>query len=165
MTRFLQKAMSNKDRLTVMALPRGVKDPSSIVRFDAEKRIVPADHNDQLKTQYNYCDIPLFFCPKELFCRSLASSSANFDVSPIFQSQEIYIEAFDRGFVEIRIDTWDDVAEVSSFVKIIQNHCGMIFYCVEEVAWRRGYISHEQLKELGESIGNTAYARYIKQLQ
>ena len=38
MTRFLQKAMSNKDHITVLALPKGVKDSSTIVRFDANKK-------------------------------------------------------------------------------------------------------------------------------
>lgn len=165
MTRFLQKAMTNKDRLTVLALPKGVKDSSSIIRFDANKKIVPFDHNDQLKTQYNYCDIPVIFCPKTLFCRTYQPLSNDYDVSWVFQNQDVYIEAFDRGFLEIRIDTWDDVAEASSFVRIIQAHCGMILYCIEEIAWRRGYISHQKLQEIGEALGNTPYARYIKQLK
>ena len=165
MTRFLQKAMANRDRLTVLALPKGAKDPSSVIRFDANKKIVPLDHNDQLKTQYNYCDIPMFFCPKALLGRVYQPHFDDYDVSWVFQNQDVYIEALDRGFLEIRIDTWDDVAEASSFVRIIQAHCGMVLYCIEEIAWRRGYISYQKLQEIGGALGNTPYARYIKQLR
>lgn len=164
MTRFLQKAMSNKDRITVMALPRGVKDSSTIVRFDANKKIVPSEHNDQLKTQYNYCDIPLFFCPKTVFLREYCPSEDKYDVSWVFHNQDVYIEALDRGFVEIRIEQWDDVAEAASFIKVLQNHCGMIFYCIEEVAWRRGYIAHEQLMKLADLHADEKYSKYIKSL-
>jgi len=164
MTKFLQKAMSNKEELTILTLPKGVKDASSIVRFDANKKIVPPDHDDQLKTQYDYCDIPLFFCPKSTFFRAFQESSDKYDISRVFEDQDVYIEVLDRGFVEIEMNDWDDVAEAAAFVKIVQNRCGMILYCIEEVAWRRGYISYEAMNDMTENNPSTAYSEYIKRL-
>ena len=164
MTKFFQKAMSNKDKITVLTLPRGVKDASSIVRFDANKKIVPPDHDDQLKTQYDYCDIPLFFCPKTTFCETFCASSVDYNISLIFEDQDVYIEVLDRGFVEIELNDWDDVAEAAAFVKIVQSRCGMILYCIEEVAWRRGYISYEAMKMMADVNSNTAYSDYLRKL-
>lgn len=160
-TRFFQRAMVNRDRLTVLALPKGSKESSSIIRFDANKKIVPSDHEEQLVTQYNYCDIPILFCPKELFCGLYRSSENRYDISWIFSGQDVYIEVLDRGFVEIEMNTWEKVSEASSFVKIVQKHCGMILYCIEEVAWRRGMITPEAVHFRGEKKKDTEYGQYL----
>ena len=70
----------------------------------------------------------------------------------------------DRGFVEIEIDNWDNVQEASNFLKIVQSRCGMNVYCLEEVAWRRGMISLNQLRVLGERKNNTEYGKYVLEL-
>ena len=70
----------------------------------------------------------------------------------------------DRGFVEFEIDDWNNVQEASTFIKIVQDKCGMNVYCIEEVAWRRGLISLEQLKKLGEKASGTEYGEYIMSL-
>ena len=164
MTRFLQKAMADKTRLTLLTLPRGIKDASSYIRFDANKKIVPLNHNDQLKTQYNYCDIPVLFCPKTVFLKTIEPSENPYDISWVFRNQDVYIEALDRGFVEILVQDWDDVEEAASFVRIVQKHCGMIIYCIEEVAWRRGCIDIEGMQERAAEKAGTRYAEYILQL-
>lgn len=164
MTKFIQKAMYNKNQLTILTLPKGVKDASSIIRFDVNKKIVPPDHDDQLRTQYDYCDIPLFFCPKSIMLEGLKAQMDPYDISWVFEGQDVYIEVLDRGFVEIELNDWDDVAEAASFVKIVQARCGMVLYCIEEVAWRRGYISYEAMKSMADSNLNTAYSEYIRKL-
>ena len=164
MTRFLQKAMINRNRITLLTLPKGMKDASSYIHFDANKKIVSEDHDDQLKTQYNYCDIPVLFCPQGPFARAFSARPEACDLSMLFKNQDVYIEALDRGFVEINIQSWDDVAEASSFVQIVQRHCGMIIYCLEEVAWRRGLLSIEALKAAGERKKETQYGKYMLRL-
>ena len=77
---------------------------------------------------------------------------------------DMYVQVLDRGFVEIEIDDWDSVQEASTFIKIVQERCGMNVYCIEEVAWRRGFISLEQLQKYGEKYSNTDYGRYILDL-
>ena len=77
---------------------------------------------------------------------------------------ELYVEMLDRGFVEMELDDWDGVQEASAFMRIVQKNCGMIVYCLEEVVWRRGMISAQQLRALGEKHGDTPYGRYILSL-
>ena len=161
MTRFFQRAMLQRDHLTILAQPKGTRDPSSMIRFDANKKIVEGKKEDPIKTQYDYCDLPVLFCPREMFAATYAPEDQDSDVSRIFSGRDVYIEALDRGFVEIRADSWDRVAEASTFVRIVQEHCGMIVYCLEEVAWRRGLMSADCVRTRGEQRAATDYGEYI----
>ena len=76
----------------------------------------------------------------------------------------MYVQVLDRGFVEIEIDSWENVQEASTFIKIVQDRCGMNVYCIEEVAWRRGFINIEQLRRLGELHNNMECGKYITDL-
>ena len=80
------------------------------------------------------------------------------------EKEEIYVEMLDRGFVDILINNEEDVREAASFIKIVQNRCGMIVYCIEEVAWRRGMITRDQLRTHGEKQKETEYGQYILSL-
>jgi len=163
-TRFFQRAMNNRDRLTVLALPKGNKEEQSVIRFDTNKKIVPSDYEGQVVTQYDYYDIPFLFCPKELFCKLSRPSHDWYDISWLFSDQDVYIEILDRGFVEIEMNTWEKVLETANFVKIVQKHCGMILYCIEEVAWRRGMIQLGEMKARGEKRNHTEYGQYLLSL-
>ncbi|MBQ9912128.1 MAG: helix-turn-helix domain-containing protein [Firmicutes bacterium] len=158
-TRFLQKAMTETDRLTVLSLPKGLRSDEQGLRFDANKRIVDIGDEDQVTTQYSYFNIPVFYCTAEQLkemggIEGLTDSSINsIDI--------IYTEVLDRGFVELPINTWDDVNEAAQFVKTIQKACGMELYCLEEIAWRRGLITTEQLREYGQAQAGNQHGRYI----
>ena len=161
-TRFFQKAMINRDRLTVLSLPRGRKDARQKLNFDDDKKIVCEADTEELKTQYDYYDIPVVFCPQKLFrwtCRAITGGSVT-EHSEL-ADQYVYTEVLDRGFVEMTMDTWEEVLNVSNFMKIVQNACGMEIYCPEEIAWRRGMISTNMLKQFSESQTQTEYGKYI----
>ena len=164
-TRFFQKAMINRDRLTVLSLPRGKKDARQKLNFDNDKKIICSRDVEELNTQYNYYDIPVVFCPQKLFhwvCRTLTEGSV-ID-SPELADQYMYTDVLDRGFVEMTMDTWDDVLNTSRFVQIVQNACGMNLYCLEEIAWRRGMISAETLKQLAQKQVLADYRNYLLSL-
>ena len=164
-TRFFQKAMLHKDRLTVLSLPRGSKASRQKLCFDDDRKIICDTNSEEITTQYNYYDIPVVFCPKNLLYPvfdaiekgSIADNSA-------LKNRYLYTEVLDRGFVEITIDTWEDVINASSFVRIIQQSCGMNLYCLEEIAWRRGMISTEKLLELAQKQKDKKLQLYLSGL-
>lgn len=163
-TRFFQKAMVYKDRLMVLALPkRGSYIPNRIL-IDENKKVVNSNNDEPLRTQYDYCDIPILFCPKDILAQIAIENDISSFVLNYTREKELYVEMLDRGFVEISIDHWEDVNEASTFIRIVQEKCGMNVYCVEEVAWRRGMITLDQLRSLGEQRSNTEYGRYILSL-
>ncbi len=161
-TRFFQRAMIHKDRLTVLSLPRGRKASRQKLSFDDDKKIICADDNEELSTQYDYYDIPVLFCPKNLLkpvCEVLKQGSIAAHTE--LKDRYMYTEVLDRGFVEMSIDTWEDVLNASSFVRIVQQACGMNLYCPEEIAWRRGMISTERLVELAWKQSDKDYRAYL----
>ena len=160
-TRFFQKAMMNRDRFTMLVLPKRLNHPSSRITIDQDKKVVSSDSDELLWTQYDFSDIPILFFPSK-FLKDMANEEnvASYIARHVSES-ELFVQILDRGFVEIEVYNWENVQEASVFMKIIQDNCGMNVYCIEEVAWRRGMISLERLKELGERKKDTEYGKYV----
>jgi len=161
-TRFFQKAMINRDRLTVLSLPRGNKPYRQKLCFDNDRKIICEADTEELNTQYDYYEIPVVFCPKNLLeavVNNLADGSIADD--SVMMDRYLYTEVLDRGFVEMTMDTWEQVLGVASFVKIVEHACGMNLYSLEEIAWRRGFISTERLAELAERQTDANYKAYL----
>jgi len=161
-TRFFQRAMVHPDRFTVLSLPKGMRGAKQGLTFNAEKRIVEDGHVDQINTQYNYYNMPIFFCTAEQL--QTIGGIDNISFSAFDLIDEIYTEVLDRGYVELPLNTWDDVDDASSFIRTVQKACGMEVYCLEEIAWRRGFITTEQLKKYGEEQITNPHGRYILSL-
>lgn len=170
-TRFFQKAMVRKDRLTILSLPKKIRvasgDISQSICFNDNMKIVSLDSNEKVNTQYDYCEIPVVFCPRkrldEIVC---ANDKGYFSIDLTgCRDKKLYTEVLDRGYVEISIDTPDDVVDVSNFVRMIQKACGMSIYCIEEIAWRRGMIDLEELEKFAQEKADTEYGKYIQSLR
>ena len=69
--------------------------------------------------------------------------------------------------VELRLDTWLDtgthesLADATNFVKSIEEHQGLKVSCIEEIAYRNGWISREQLIDIGEKMGKNEYGKHL----
>ena len=163
-TRFFQKAMINRDRFTMLVLPKKITHPSSRVVIDQNKKVINSNADEPLKTQYDFSDIPILFFPSSLLKTVASAPSVPAFISEYASENEVYVQMLDRGFVEIEVDDWNNVQEASTFFRIVQDKCGMNVYCLEEVAWRRGFISLEQLRRHGTIHEGTEYGTYILEL-
>lgn len=176
-TRFFQRAMVHKSRLTILSLPKKVSDGSRKLMFDDNRKIVDSYNDEKLRTQYDYYEIPVLFCPRKML-DSVYSEQARFAgvdphtgggfvgsvinlSNPALRNELLYTEVLDRGYVEMSVDTPDDVSDVSNYVRMVQKACGMTIYCIEEIAWRRGMISIEKLEKIGQEKADTDYGKYI----
>ena len=162
-TRFFQRAMVNRDRLTMMVSPKKVW-PFPHIRMDDNRKVINDDGEDLLFTQYDFSPLPILFFPAVLLREFGAAESVDLFLKQYAEERELYVETLDRGFVEFEVDDWNAVQEASTFLKIVQEKCGMNVYCLEEVAWRRGMISDEQLCRLGKKYAGTEYGDYIQSL-
>ena len=161
-TRFFQKAMLNKERTTILSLPKKRESSFARIYYDSDKKIVTSEDGDKLRTQYDYYQIPIIFCPANMVCTMFKGiENLNSNIIWNIGKEELYTVILDRGFVEIPLNTWNDVMDASLFVKIVQKACGMQIYCIEEIAWRRGFISHDDFIKLGEKKSNVPYGKYI----
>lgn len=158
-TKFFNKAMVNKNRTVILSLPRKTTGAAQGIHFDNDKRIVDPDNGDRVITQYDYYEIPVVFCPKNKIESIYSDGTVSFSGDDI-----LYTEVLDRGFIEMSVNSWDDVSVASDFVRLVQKTCGMEIYCIEEIAWRRGLITTDELKKLGESCKDSSYGEYILSL-
>lgn len=164
-TRFFQKAMLDKSKTTVLSLPQKKVDSPARVYYDSDKRVVTSEDGEKLQTQYDYYQIPIIFCPAHVICSmELEEKNERESISYTRIGDEVYTVTLDRGFVEIPLNTWDDVIDASSFVRIVQKACGMQIYCIEEIAWRRGLISHEDFIQFGKQKKDTSCGKYILEI-
>lgn len=157
-TRFFQRAMIEKKRLTVLALPKR----RETIHITLETEQLNSSKPEALRRQYDYSRLPVMFLPADYF----AELSVTENVQQFLENHidDTYAEMLDRGFVEIEVNDWISVQDASVFLRIVQDKCGMNVYCLEEVAWRRGFISLDQLKEAGEKHAGTEYGDYIQSL-
>lgn len=163
-TRFFQKAMVNRDRFTMLVLPKKIDHRTPRVAMDLNRKVVVNSEEDVLRTQYDFSGIPIVFFPAALLPEVAAAPEVASFISRYSAQNDMYVQLLDRGFVEIEAKDWHSVREAASFFQIVQDSCGMNVYCLEEVAWRRGFISAEQLRTLGERRAGTDYGDYILSL-
>lgn len=174
-TKFFQRAMANKDNITILSLPKFNHDNS--LYYNINRELVHSESKDKVLTEYNYGSIPILFCPKsslnDLFISNNHVDNNGFsykETSSILfnyqylQTEQVFTETLDRGYVEMSMNTPDEILDVSEFVRIVQRACGMELYCIEEIAWRRGLIDTIKLIELGTRYGKTQYGEYILSL-
>ena len=74
------------------------------------------------------------------------------------------MQFFGRGFAWLDTGTVDSLMEASAFIEAIQKRQGLLVAALEEVAYRRGFISAEQLAALAEPMQSTRYGQYLKRL-
>ena len=74
---------------------------------------------------------------------------------------KLYVTLMGRGMTWLDTGTPDGMLQASEFVQTIQERQGFYISCIEEIAWRRGFISTEQLMELGKELDKTEYGQYL----
>lgn len=147
-TRSFRMAMTQTENVTVMSMPCVASAGSMELNFNENKQVVPLESIEKLNTQYNYREIPIFFCPRQLLA------------SP-FLNRIYYVEPMERGEIEQSMDSLDDVCDVSTLVRILQKSSNMPLYCLEEIALRRGMIGVSVLKNVGHEKHATEYGKYM----
>lgn len=87
------------------------------------------------------------------------------DVNRAYMAKgELYLQQLGRGFAWLDTGTHDSLSDASSFVEIVQSRQGVQIACLEEIAWRKGWISSERLRELAEPMRGNAYGEYMLKL-
>jgi glucose-1-phosphate thymidylyltransferase len=74
---------------------------------------------------------------------------------------KLKVQVFGRGMAWMDAGTHESLLESANFIETIQKRQGMYVACLEEIAYRLGYITREQLRELAKSLGNTDYSSYL----
>ena len=77
------------------------------------------------------------------------------------EQKNLLVQTLQRGFAWLDTGTHDSLSEASTFIEVIEKRQGLKVACLEEIAYKRGWISREQLKALAEPMTKNDYGKYL----
>lgn len=167
LTRTLKTAMQTNKGATVFGYP--VKDPTAfgVVEFDENKRVVSIEEKP-LKPKSKYAVPGLYFYDNrvvEIAKNVKPSARGEIEITSInnayLEMGELNVTLMARGMAWLDTGTPDGMLKAAEFVESVQSRQGLYISCIEEIAWRRGFITTEKLKKLGEELEMTEYGKYL----
>ena len=170
LTRLMHLAMNNKKGATVFGYP--VKDPSAygVIEIGENKRIISIEEKPK-KPKSNYAVPGLYFYDNrvvEIAKTIKPSARCELEITAVnniyLELKELYVITMGRGMAWLDTGTPAGMLKAAEFVKTIQEMQGYYIACIEEIAWRRGFISDAEIRNIGESLRMTDYGNYLLSL-
>ena len=170
LTTIMQECMKRKRGATIFGFP--VKDPRNfgVVEFDKDEKVVSIEEKPE-HPKSSYAVPGLYFYDNkvvEIAKNVKPSARGEIEITAInneyLRRGELYVTLMGRGMTWLDTGTPEGMLQASEFVQTIQERQGFYISCIEEIAWRRGFISTEQLMELGKELDKTEYGRYLIEL-
>ena len=149
-----------------------VDDPErfGIVEFDKAGRAVSIEEKPE-KPKSNYCVTGLYFYDSDIvgIAREIRPSARGeleiTDVNKVYLAAgKLHVERLRRGYAWLDTGTHESLLSAATFVQTIQARQGLKISCIEEIAYRMGYIDAEQVLRLAEPLAKNEYGIYLKRL-
>ncbi len=169
-TPILQQAVTRNAGATVFGYQ--VKDPErfGVVEFDESMQAISIEEKPETPKS-NYAVTGLYFYDNnvvELAKKVKPSERGELEISTLNQMYleqgNLNVQLLGRGFAWLDTGTHASLHEASSFVQTIENVQGLKVACLEEIAWRNGWLSNEELFQLAEPMLKNNYGQYLQSL-
>lgn len=141
-----------------------------VVEFDQEGNVVSLEEKPQ-KPKSNYAIPGLYFYDNDVveIAKGIQPSwRGELEITSINEEYlkrgKLKVELFGRGMAWLDTGTCEGLTEASSFVQAVQKRQGLYIACIEEIAYRQGWINKEQLITLAEPMAKTEYGQYMMQI-
>ena len=167
LTTIMQECMKRESGATIFGFP--VKDPRNfgVVEFDKEEKVVSIEEKPE-HPKSSYAVPGLYFYDNrvvEIAKNVKPSARGEIEITAInneyLRRGELYVTLMGRGMTWLDTGTPEGMLQASEFVQTIQERQGFYISCIEEIAWRRGFITTEQLMALGKELDKTEYGQYL----
>ena len=167
MTHILKAAMERLDGATIFGYP--VKDPRSfgVVEFDEKNNVISIEEKPQ-NPKSNYAVPGLYFYDNrvvDIAKNVKPSARGEIEITSVNNAYlamgRLKVQLMWRGMAWLDTGTPAGMLKAAQFVETVQTLQGFYVSCIEEIAWRRGFIDTEQLRKLGESLRMTDYGQYL----
>ncbi len=149
-----------------------VNDPKEfgVVEFDKDYNVISLEEKPK-KPKSQYAIPGLYFYDSTVIKRAKKlkpSARGELEITDLNRDYlfegKLNVELLGRGFAWLDTGTYDGLADASDFVKTIQKRTGLYVACIEEIAFKNGWISKEELKKIGLQYQKTEYGKYILSL-
>ena len=169
-TRILQDAMANNNGATIFGYP--VSDPRAfgVVEFDKDFNVVSIEEKPAVPKS-KYAVPGLYFYDNsviEIAKNVKPSARGEIEITAVnneyLKRGNLKVKLFNRGMAWLDTGSPSGMLQASQFVQTVQTVQGMYISCIEEIAYRRGFITKEQLQAIGEELKMTDYGKYILEI-
>lgn len=170
-SRMLKEAVSSVENGGACVFGYEVTDPRAygVVEFDKDGNVISLEEKPQ-QPKSNYAVPGLYFYDHTVTEKAAVlqpSARGEYEITDLnkmyLAEGTLKVKLFSRGFAWLDTGNCDSLLEAGNFIATIQNRQGFYVSCIEEIAWRNGWISTEQMEELGKGM-KTAYGQYLQQL-
>ena len=170
MPNILQRAAKQDGCAVVFAYP--VRDPEryGVVEFDNDKNAISLEEKP-LRPRSNYAVPGIYFYDNRVlkYAEELEPSPrGEIEITDInkryLEDGELRVEVLGRGIAWLDAGTHESLLQASMFVQAVEERQGMMISCIEEIAWRMGYIDEECLRTCAEPLASNEYGQYLLRL-
>jgi glucose-1-phosphate thymidylyltransferase len=146
-----------------------VSDPQryGVAEFDADGNCLSIEEKPQ-NPKSNYAVVGLYFYPNKVvdIAENITPSARGeleiTDVNKAFlDSGELKVKTLERGFAWLDTGTHDSLSEASTFIEVIEKRQGLKIACLEEIAFRQGWITAEKVRQLAQPMLKNQYGQYL----
>ena len=141
-----------------------------VVEFDKQWRVLSIEEKPK-QPKSNYAVPGLYFYDNDVISIAKTvtpSPRGELEITEInnayLQRGDLNVELFGRGMAWLDTGTHEGLLEAANFVSIVQKRQGLYISCIEEIAYRMGYITAEHLLKLAETMPNTEYGAYLRRV-
>ena len=170
LTKVLNKATEAKEGAVIFGYP--VKDARSfgVVEFDENRKVLSIEEKPE-HPKSNYAVPGLYFYDNrvvEIAKNVKPSARGEIEITSInnayLEKKDLNVVLLGRGMAWLDTGTPEGMLKAAEYVEAVQSRQGFYIACLEEIAWRRGFIGDNKLREVGESLKMTDYGQYILSL-
>ena len=149
-----------------------VNDPEryGVAEFDKDGNCLSIEEKPA-KPKSNYAVVGLYFYPNsvvEIAKNIKPSARGELEITTVnqvyLQQKNLLVQTLQRGFAWLDTGTHDSLSEASTFIEVIEKRQGLKVACLEEIAFKRGWIDKEQLRKLAEPMAKNDYGQYLLRL-
>jgi glucose-1-phosphate thymidylyltransferase len=169
-TKVLNKVKTKTKGATIFGYPVNNPRAFGVVAFDDQKKVVSIEEKPQ-NPKSKYAVPGLYFYDNrviEIAKQVKPSARGEIEITSVnnayLEMGELHVELLGRGMAWLDTGNPEGMLKAAEYVEAVQSRQGFYISCIEEIAWRRGFISTEQLTKIGESLKMTEYGQYILSL-